>query len=200
MKGYIQVSLKDMLNEVGEDKVKSILSSFFCPLNKDVEYFLKSKAIEFARQNIAPTHLVFTSFKDKIVLIGYFTLTTKTFSIKSGVLSSSLRKRINKFATYNADLKAHLMPAPLIAQLGKNNTYSNLITGDELLKMAIDKVAVAQSDIGGKVVYLECEDKEKLTTFYSRNGFVSFGKRELDRDETDKMDGKYLIQMLKYVG
>ena len=200
MKGYIQISLKEMLNEIGEDRVKSILSNFFCPLNKDVEYFLKAKAIEFAKQNIAPTHLIFSSFKGELVLIGYFTLTTKTFSIKSGVLSSSLRKRINKFATYNADLKAHLMPAPLIAQLGKNHTYSHLITGDELLKMAIDKVAIAQSDIGGKIVYLECEDKEKLLSFYSKNGFVSFGKRELDRDEIDKMDGKYLIQMLKYVG
>ena len=43
-------------------------------------------------------------------------------------------------------------------------------------------------------MYLECEDKEKLLTFYQKCNFKVFGKRKLDKDETD-VNGKYLIQL-----
>ena len=43
--GYALVLLSDMLDELGEDATKSILSEFSCPKNKDVETFLKKKAI-----------------------------------------------------------------------------------------------------------------------------------------------------------
>lgn len=201
MKGYVQIPLKDMIEQMGEDRVKNILSDFSCPQNKDVEEFLRIKAIEFAKQNVAPTHLVFASYKDKPELVGYFTLTMKTISITASCLSNNYRKRIQKFGTYNADLKAYLIPSPLIAQLGKNffNDLNKLITGDELLKLACDKTLTIQQDIGGKIVYLECEDKPNLLDFYESNGFVNFGKRHLDKDEVDKLEGKYLIQMLKYM-
>lgn len=89
----------------------------------------------------------------------------------------------------------------MIAQLGKNydNGFGQLIKGDELLKLACDSVKEAQKIIGGKIVYLECEDVLKLTDFYESNGFVFFGKRQLDRDETERIHGKYLVQMLKYL-
>ena len=61
-----------------------------------------------------------------------------------------------------------------------------------------DDVKMIQQIAGGKVVYLECEDKQRLIDFYSRNGFVTFGNRSLDRDETN-LSGKYLVQMLKYL-
>lgn len=46
------------------------------------------------------------------------------------------------------------MAAPLIGQLGKNYTdgLNELITGDELLKMACDKVVDIQCNIGGSFV------------------------------------------------
>lgn len=93
------------------------------------------------------------------------------------------------------------MSANLIGQLSKNffDNYNELITGDELLKLACDKVKVIQGEIGGRIVYLECEDDPKLIDFYSSNGFVKFGKRKLDRDELGLMQGEYLVQMLKYL-
>lgn len=166
-----------------------------------MELFIRQKAIEFAKQSIATTYLVFAQYKGEAVLIAYFTLCSKFVAIYKEGLSSSLRKRISKFCQYDVDLKRYTLSAPLIAQLGKNftNRRNKLITGDELLKMACDKVAESQHIVGGKIVYLECEDKEKLTGFYASNGFVNFGKRKLDRDETDVMDGEYLVQMLKYL-
>jgi len=71
-----------------------------------------------------------------------------------------------------------------------------LITGDMLLKLACNKIKVAQDVLGGRYVYLECEDKPKLKEFYESNGFVCFGKRNLERDERDKNNGDYLLQML----
>mgnify|MGYP000394787147 CR=1 FL=1 len=65
--------------------------------------------------------------------------------------------------------------------------------------MACQKVTLFQLALGGKIVYLECEDKPILLEFYERNGFIPFGKRELDKDESDLMEGKYLIQLLKYM-
>jgi hypothetical protein len=47
-----------LLNKIGEDRVTLLLSSFSCPLNVDIEGFLKRKAIGFARQGIAITYIV----------------------------------------------------------------------------------------------------------------------------------------------
>ena len=189
-----------MLKELGEDKLKIILSTYLCPYNQDIEYFLSDKAIEFSRQRIAATHLVFTSYKTKPVLIGYFTLANKYIFIPQKFLKSkTLRKRIAKFGTPQET--GYSLGTPLIAQLGKNytNNYNTLITGDELLLLALNKVKQIQSDIGGKFVYLECEDVEKLTGFYSSNGFINFGRRDLDQDEKGRIKGTYLIQMLRYI-
>lgn len=201
MAGYIQINLKDIINSIGEDKTKIILSNFICHINKDVDNFLKHKAIEFSKQGIAITYLIFASYKKENVIVGYFTLATKFITICKTSLSNTLKKRIRKFAQYDNNSKRYYLSAPLIGQLGKNyyNNYNKLITGDELLKLACDKVKAIQGEIGGRVVYLECEDKEKLISFYSDNGFVCFGTRKLDKDETALIHGDYLVQMLKYL-
>ena len=92
------------------------------------------------------------------------------------------------------------MAIPLIGQLGKNylNGYDSLIAGDVLLKLACDKVREAQRLIGGKMVYLECENSPGLKRFYTENGFAEFGNRELDRDEIGKINATNLTQMIKY--
>ena len=56
---FIQIKLNELIEAIGEEKVKSILSSFVCPLNKDVEDFLRNKAIVFSARNFAKTNLVF---------------------------------------------------------------------------------------------------------------------------------------------
>ena len=61
MTEYKIISLADMLSELEESEVKDELSSFSSPKNKDVEGFLKSNAIQFARQNLAPTNLVYAN-------------------------------------------------------------------------------------------------------------------------------------------
>jgi len=201
IKGFFIINLADMLVEMGEDAAKSILLDFSCPVNRDVEYFIKQKAIEFSKQGLAKTHLVFCSYKSETIFVGYFSLANKYILVNPDILTKNKRKRITKFGTYNKDTKKYIISAPLIAQLGKNFKYKDkrLISGDELLKMACDKVREAQSYIGGKIAYLECEDKPELDRFYSDNGFIRFGTRDLDEDEKGLMSSKQLVQMLKYL-
>ena len=198
MLGYEKFSLREMLEELGEEKVCSILSEFSCPMNQDVEYFLKNKAIEFEKHRWSATQLIYTSYKNAPVLIGYYSLANKTLVIDNQQISKSLRKRLTSFSTYDPKIKRRVISAPLIGQLGKNFSrgYNKLVTGDELLRMALDDVETIQMLLGGKIVYLECEDKPCLVDFYSRNGFVMFDRRTLDKDETN-ISGEYLLQMLK---
>lgn len=202
MSGYIGINLREMIDQIGENEVKNILSDFSCPLNPDVEHFIKHTAIEFSKQGIASTYLIMASYKKKYVLVGYFALANKIFCIdKASLPNRKWKSRIAKFAQIDTTIQRYTLSAPLIGQLGKNyaHSYNKLITGDELLKLALDKVTEMQMIVGGKIVYLECEDKPFLIDFYNRNGFFNFGKRILDRDETDNLSGEYLIQMLKYM-
>ena len=38
---YNIISLEDIYESIGEEKLKEILNEFECDLNKDVEYFIK---------------------------------------------------------------------------------------------------------------------------------------------------------------
>lgn len=201
--GYVLVLLSDMLDELGEKETERFLSEFSCPKNKDVETFLKKKAIMFTKQGVAQTHLVFYVENDKKYFVGYFALAIKNLDIEltGRKLSANLRGRLHRFATYDKTNKVNRMSCLLIGQLGKNfrNGNNRLISGDELLDLACEKVREVQKIAGGRFVYVECEDKECLKNFYFDNGFVFFYKRNLDRDERDDLSGDYLLQMIKYL-
>ena len=158
------------------------------------EDFLHHKALPFSRQGIAKTHLVFASYRDAYVLVGYFALANKTLFIPDKArLSASLKKRLAKFSERLQETKMTILSAPLIAQLGKNyaNGYDQLITGDELLKMACETIQKTQLAVGGKVAYLECAPVAGLIHFYEENGFRVFSERKTDDDEQ-------LVQMIRY--
>ena len=227
MQGYAKVNLRELVAAMEPDKLEKLIDDFSCPYNKDVEYFLHVKALEFEKQGLASTYLVFASYQGRMRLAGYFALAAKSFDIDLHAgkkISINLRRRINRFATFYEKLHKSIVTAPLIAQLAKNyadveaykiiqfffnvqwealKNYANdndkLITGDELLKIACDTVKEAQLILGGRVVYLECEDTPSLIRFYESNGFTIFGKRDLESVEVDKFKSKYLLQLLKYL-
>ncbi|MSA01013.1 N-acetyltransferase [Lactonifactor sp. BIOML-A3] len=198
MPQFVQFNLSDLTDMLGEDDVKSILSSFSCPMNKDVEDFIRNKAIEFSKRGFAKTHLVFWVSDDQTEkeLVGYYTVAPKVIKVDKKAVSKSVGKRLRAQGINSHDDNEYIVPAPLIGQLGKNYADGNncLISGNELLALAVEKVKLVQNEIGGRFVYLECEEKEKLLEFYQENGFKIFGKRLLDRDETG-IDGEYLIQL-----
>ena len=194
MTGYRIITIDSLLDSLGEDGLNAILSSYSCPRNSDIEDFLHHKALTFSRQGLAKTHLVFASYKGKPVLVGYFALSNKTLFIPDkSKLSKRLKQRINKFATHIDETRMNIITAPLIAQLGKNyaENYDSLITGDELLKMACERIQEIQLVFGGKVAYLECQNKPELIHFYEENGFREFNSRV-------DSNGEMLVQMIRY--
>lgn len=58
MNHYVAVNILDMLNAIGEDAVKNILSDFLCPKNLEIESFAKQNALEFAKRKMSITYLV----------------------------------------------------------------------------------------------------------------------------------------------
>lgn len=188
---YNILSLKKIYNSSGEDFTKEMLNNFECYLNKDVESFLKEKAIQFSKQGIAETFLVTTLHNDENIILGYFVLANKTAKLENNMFKGAKKRRFLRFAHYDAENHYYFISLPLIGQLGKNykNGYNELISGDILLKLACDKIREAQEILGGRFIFLECEDKHKLKAFYSNNGFVCFGKRQVN-------DKNYLLQML----
>ncbi len=184
MSGYTVINLLDMLETVGEDELGSILSDFSCPRNPEIEHFLHNNAIEFAKRKMSITHLVFDS---SARLIAYFTLTHKSSSVDGQVLSKTSRKKLEMHARMDESVQAYNVSAYLIAQFGKNYGVDggHSISGDELMDMAFDVLERVQREIGGGVVFLECEDNPVLLKFYQNdhNRFRLFGERYSEREQ-----------------
>jgi len=105
--------------------------------------------------------------------------------------NSEWKRRIGKFGELYKDLSGYVIPAPLIAQLSKNDNAQ--ISGNELIRLALDKIAELQRNFSGKIVYLECSDEQKLIDFYERNGFRKI------TSERAGLKGEPLVQMICYL-
>lgn len=199
MINYSQTNILDMLQYIGEDSCQTILSSFMCPLNSDVEDFIHTKAIQFAKQRVAVSYLVFAEQNEQQYLVGYYTLANKFVSVNSSALSKTLQKKIAKFSQYDPSLERFMVSMPLIAQLGKNFNpeLPFSMAGPDLLELASERVMEIEHLIGGKTVYIECNDQPKLFDFYSSAGFFPFDERIRDTENLDEHD-RVLVQMLKY--
>ena len=103
MQEYNRIILSKFLKSVGEDEIKTILSTFICPPNRDIEQFLKQKPIEFAKQGLSSTHLVLIPHKDKDTLAGYFTLANKQIEISKTDMQSFGDLQSNHFVQCGAD-------------------------------------------------------------------------------------------------
>ena len=81
-----ETNILDMIDLYGEEECRIILSSFSCPFGKDVEDFISHKAIEFAKQRIAMTFLVFHERDEQLSMVGYYTLANKFVSVSGHML------------------------------------------------------------------------------------------------------------------
>ena len=168
---FVCVNIRDFLNPeetngIGENDLKKILSDFSSSKNSDVESFLKKNAIEFTKKNQSVTYLVF-SLED-MCLVGYFAITMKPVTVNAEGMSNSVKRKLSRLSHLDQSTDSYTVSAYLIAQLGKN--YSGEvkypITGKLLMNFAINTLNEIQRQLGGLMVYLECEEKEPLLRFY----------------------------------
>ena len=195
------INILKMIDEVGVDTVKSIISSFStkresdeAPLNPDIDNFLKKNAIQFSKESKSITYLVCD--EEDGSLLGYFALTHKAIEVPSTGLTKTAIRELERHSHLHKILNAYVVSAFLIAQLGKNYQVDDgkRISGDELMKLANDELLYIQRRIGGGIKYLDCEANAKLINFYQKEqNFKLFGERISERD------GKRYLQYLKFM-
>ncbi len=180
--------------ELGEDELRQILSEFSCPMNPDVERFLKYSSIEFTKKNQSVTYLVFSVADGK--LLGYFTLALKPLTVRGETVSNTVKRKLLRVSELDKKSDTYTMSAYLIAQLGKNYSENDgkMITGAELLELAWDKIKATQYMFGGMVTFLEAENEEKLLSFYRNNRFSQFDTRQTISDTDEAHE---LVQLLR---
>ena len=192
-KSYFIVNIMEYLSDAFMEKLLSGLCTLYeCPLNKDVESFLKKSAVDFAKKHQAVSYLVFSQKNG--AFLGYFSLAIKTISVKAQNVSRTVQRKLSRMSAL--DNGEYDIPAYLIAQLGRNFQpgLNDSIAGNELLFLALEQISHLQHSVGGVLCVLECENKKKLLDFYCvQNHFVEFGTRKTKSTQKD------LLQLLKTI-
>jgi len=197
MSNCIAVNIQDMLKAIGEEELLRLLSDFSCPLNTEVEDFVRKKAIDFAKRKLSITYLVMKKIdEEKNVIVGIYTLSHKAIEITNANISNTTRKKLLRYAALDKDTDKYNISAFLIAQFGKNNAIPEecSITGNELMDLTFELLKHVQYCVGGGVVYLDCEDVEKVLEFYQNdcNRFKIFGERK------SEIEDKRYLQLLRF--
>lgn len=193
MNQYTVMNILDLMDAVGENEVRKGLSDFLCPQNAEIENFIRNNAIDFAKRKLSITYLLLDNTDGAIT--GYFTLAHKAIEIKNDNISNTTRRKLSSHARLDSDTNSFTASAFLLAQIGKNYSIDNerRITGEKLIRYADDVMSDIQRRIGGGIIYLDCEDKQQLKTFYiEQNHYKIFGERY------SVSDGIRYLQMIRF--
>ncbi len=186
------ILLSKFLDQPDGEWLFNCIADPFVSKNKDVEAFLKTKAVQSFKLSTSSTYLVRST--DGVDLLGYFTLALKMLTIKGCILSSMQEKTIRRFGSFDAETESYKLPAVLLAQFGRNfSEASASIDGKELMNSALKCIKTIFSLSSGKTAFLECEPCEKLIRFYERCGFSLLGNTTFSKED------KELVQMFRFV-
>lgn len=186
-----------LAKKVGDRVLSSTLAQFSIPLNKEVEDFIRNKALQATKLKSSITYVLVD--EDIAEVIGYFTLLVKPFTIPASCLSSTNRRLISRFSEVNEETGNYTASVFLLAQIGKNYAIQRQyqVSGRDLLEVALDKLRAAQDLIGGKLVLIEREtERMKLHDFYKANGFKSWNSRY---DKNDNVQYDQMIRVIESV-
>lgn len=130
------------------------------------------------------------------MLVGIFTLAHKAVEVTNTNISNTARRKLSRYAKLDEETDKYNVSAFLIAQFGKNSAVSEKwkISGNELMDLAFEVLRHVQYFVGGGVVYLDCENIDKVLGFYKSdyNRFKIFGERMA------RSEGKLYLQLLKF--
>ena len=187
------VNILDGIEELGEEVLKADLSYFVSEKNPEIEEFIREKAIEFAKRKLSITYLI-NDATDGVIL-GYFTLAHKSVILSGEGLSKTFQKKLAVFSRLDKDTGNYVVSAFLLAQLGKNYAVEpdRRMSGKQMMELVNNVLLDVQRRIGGRVLYLDCEDNPKLKNFYASENFKEFTDRFSSEDKR-----KY-IQFMRFL-
>ena len=135
--------LSSLLEQPTGDFLFDFSAEVFVSKNKDVEVFLKTKAVQSTKLQTSATYLVY-DYSEGADLLGYFTLATKMFTLNPDNLTSKQTKTIRRFVALDESTHTFRLPAVLLAQFGRNfSDDSTSIHGIDLMNIALDCVKAA---------------------------------------------------------
>jgi len=161
---YRVTPLRKVMVTHSPEHLSRILSSFSCERDKDVESFLKEKAIVQEKKQISRTYLIFTT--DPLPeLVTYFTVAVNSMDVTDLECSNELRKKMN--------INRGLAQSYLIGQIGKRDGGQKGL-GEFAISSAVDLITEANVRVGCRLIRLDC--KRPLIKYYTDNGFTLAGK------------------------
>lgn len=176
MVDYIVLALGELLNEGYNEKLDEAFKKFSCSRETDLEDFLMRKAVSYDNIDFGRTYLIVDKEKllkdEQFVIMAYFTIAIKSLDIS--VLSTKKKRTV--FGDHPGRDSLNSIPAYLIGQLGRSDTYSSKdISGENILNECYHAISNAAKVVGGKVVVLECREC-MFEKFYEHQGFKKFYK------------------------
>lgn len=188
---YAVVNILDYIELIGEESVVDVLSGFSCPKNKEIENFVRNNAVEFAKRKMSITYLLLDEYSRVLAI---FAITHKAVQIWGKIFLLRCKKD-TAVCTKNEKTDEYALSAFLIGQFGKNYQHKDapVPDGGKMMEAVLTILKHVQREIGGGVVYLECEEKPELLNFYQneKNRFRKFGERLSEKENVN------YIQMLR---
>ena len=149
----------------------SLINTFKCSKNLDLEEYLSQKAIDSDERGNARTHLLVNNQLSSPEIVGYFTLTIKP--ILTDGISKEMIKKIDGFSKDRKCVYFYF-----IGQLGLSDKYIGSNLGYLLLFTAIDMIETSQKIIGGRYILVDAFNYKPVVEFYNRNGFTKLATSE----------------------
>lgn len=156
------LSLSELLEIFGEDRISKTLSKFSVSRDKDVQNFIRNLSIPYEKSGNARTFIFQT---EEGISLGFISLALSTVQITSSI-SATLQKKIRGFGKSSAEY----IPCYLIGQIARFDNHShNEFPGELMFEAISTMIDSSKSQFGGRIVSIDCKDS--LIEYYKHFGF-----------------------------
>lgn len=146
-----------------------VLSHFTCHQNIDIIHFLTEKAVDYERHHISRTFFFVNEQGD---WLGFFVLSLRVLDMRDW--DKKVKKQF--LCSGKSPNNVQFIPTYLIAQLARNDHFSNEINGRIMMNAVLKQLDETRRILGGKIVWLDSVNHEKVIQFYEQFGFRKVGQ------------------------
>lgn len=173
-------SLRDALDNLDEDELYSILKTFKCPKDEEIENFLLDYSIEYELNNVCRTFFVMDAQHPGIIL-GYFSIGLNVMHFVDPINVQDAYEGINLY-------EDGYRPIYKLFMIGKNSSYEGPLKMAKIFhNVILPYCRQAQMYIGGDLIYIDCIPE--LQSYYESLGFEYY----------DEMLDVKLIRMIRSI-
>jgi len=164
----IEKSLQSIIELYGTEGTQSVLSKFVCEKNKEVQDFIRNKAIDHEQKRFAKTILIFDKDADNQI-VGFYSISIKSFVLNEKINTDKKKKYFGTSQTNGI-----VIPSLLIGQLGRNDSVETGFTGKELMDLIFRYISNVDNLVNSVICYVEHNGNANLRRFYETYGFEYF--------------------------